>query len=168
MKTAIEQAHPHADVVATTDAGAGLASGDVLVEEAASGRRLVIFGSKPSHGVVASHLAGGVFSLLSIDASGEELRAAVTSLTDGPPVVSTGVVMALASGPPERIEQARITLREREVLALVQEGLSNVEIGARLSVSPNTVRSHLQSLSSKLGVTSRAKLAARARSLGLA
>lgn len=143
-----------------------LGPGDVVVEQVDTGRKMVIFGSLPAHETVAHHLASGAFSLLSVDASAEELRAAVESLTSGPPVVATGIVKALASIPQvSREGDTRITTRERDVLSLLQDGLSNGEIAERLSVSPNTVRSHLQSLSSKLGVTSRSKLAARARAL---
>jgi DNA-binding NarL/FixJ family response regulator len=52
--------------------------------------------------------------------------------------------------------------REREVVALVAEGASNDEIGARLGISSRTVESHLRRLFERLGAASRAELAARA------
>jgi DNA-binding CsgD family transcriptional regulator len=55
-----------------------------------------------------------------------------------------------------------LTPTEREVVAQVATGRSNAEIGATLLVSPGTVRTHLRSVFAKLGVTSRAELAARA------
>jgi DNA-binding CsgD family transcriptional regulator len=55
-----------------------------------------------------------------------------------------------------------------DVIRLLVQGHSNSEIADGLYLSPNTIRSHLQAISAKLGVTSRAKLAARARALGLA
>jgi non-specific serine/threonine protein kinase len=48
-----------------------------------------------------------------------------------------------------------LTVREREVLQLVDEGLSDAEIAKRLVVSPRTVHAHLRSIYRKLGVTSR-------------
>ncbi len=50
--------------------------------------------------------------------------------------------------------------REREVLALVAEGRSNKEIAAALFVSPNTIKTHVSALLTKLNVSSRTQLAA--------
>ena len=60
----------------------------------------------------------------------------------------------------------KLTLREREVVALVAEGLSNAEIAARLAVSEKTVRNHLSHLFDKLGVGSRAQAMVFARDHG--
>ena len=50
---------------------------------------------------------------------------------------------------------ARLTRREREVLTLVAEGMTNAEIGARLWISAGTVRRHLENVYSKLEVHTR-------------
>ncbi|HET6976945.1 MAG TPA: alpha/beta fold hydrolase [Pyrinomonadaceae bacterium] len=50
-----------------------------------------------------------------------------------------------------------LTAREREVLALITEGLGNAEIAARLSISEKTVRNHVSNVFDKLGVWSRAQ-----------
>ncbi len=55
-----------------------------------------------------------------------------------------------------------LTESERRVVALVREGLTNGEIGARLFISKGTVATHLRSVFRKIGVTSRAELAAAA------
>jgi two-component system, NarL family, nitrate/nitrite response regulator NarL len=54
----------------------------------------------------------------------------------------------------------QLTPREREVLALLVEGNDNAQIARRLSVSANTVRTHVQSILTKLGVRSRLQAAA--------
>jgi two-component system nitrate/nitrite response regulator NarL len=54
-----------------------------------------------------------------------------------------------------------LTAREREVLRLVDEGLSNKEISARLSIEVSTVKNHVHNLLDKLQVTSRLQAAAR-------
>jgi DNA-binding NarL/FixJ family response regulator len=53
-----------------------------------------------------------------------------------------------------------LTIRQREVLELVAEGLSNKEIGRRLDISPFTVRLHVSAIFLALGVKSRAAVAA--------
>lgn len=55
-----------------------------------------------------------------------------------------------------------VTHREREIVALVGEGLANKDIAARLGISSITVRHHLTSIFDKLGVTTRQKLLLRA------
>jgi non-specific serine/threonine protein kinase len=52
-----------------------------------------------------------------------------------------------------------LTRREREVAALVAEGLSNREIAARLVVAQRTAEGHVENILSKLGFTSRAQVA---------
>jgi LuxR family maltose regulon positive regulatory protein len=60
-----------------------------------------------------------------------------------------------------------LTSREREVLALIAEGLSNRAIADRLVLSVGTVRWYAQQIYGKLGVGSRTQALARARAQGL-
>jgi len=61
-----------------------------------------------------------------------------------------------------------LTRREREIVALVGEGLTNRELADRLYISEATVRTHLTSIFLKLGVTNRLKLVVYAYRHGLA
>jgi len=63
----------------------------------------------------------------------------------------------------ERRRMPRLTPREREILDLVAEGVTNDEIAARLWVSPGTVRRHLENIYPKLGVHTRTAAAAFVR-----
>ncbi len=169
VKALLEQVVPGAEVQVQEVSPASLKRGDVAIEQLGSGRSLIIFGNEPTHESVGEHLRSGAFSMLCVDASGEELTTAILSLTSGPPFVSTSVVRALTSQLREQpVARVHVTARERDVLNLLCEGHSNFEIAERLSVSPNTVRSHLQSLSTKFGVSSRSKLVARVQALGIA
>ena len=60
-----------------------------------------------------------------------------------------------------------LTDREREILNLIAQGLSNSEIAARLVLSPKTVRNHISNIFSKLQVADRVQAALRARDAGL-
>jgi len=59
---------------------------------------------------------------------------------------------------PERKKISSLTDRERQVIALIAEGLKNRQIAERLFISPTTVTHHLSSIYSKLGVTDRLEL----------
>ena len=61
---------------------------------------------------------------------------------------------------------ARLTPREREVLALVGQGLSNAEIAERLVLSPLTAKTHVARLFAKLGARDRAQLVVAAYETG--
>lgn len=159
----LENLNPDTPVAMHENAVASLRQNDVLIERTGTGRKLVVFGSNPTRAAVSEHLNSGVISLIGIDASRPELLAAITSLDDGPAFVSSSVVRTLAGEGGEAQPLNRLTAREKDVLKLVVRGLSNREIADQLFVSSNTVRSHLQSISSKLGISSRAKLAAFGR-----
>ncbi len=62
---------------------------------------------------------------------------------------------------------ANLTPREREILALLADGLANKQIAARLGISKNTVKTHLELLFDKLGVSSRAEAVATGVRRGL-
>ncbi|MEA2602826.1 MAG: hypothetical protein QOF89_3818 [Acidobacteriota bacterium] len=70
----------------------------------------------------------------------------------------------LASG---KLAELGITPREHEILGLIAEGLSNREIGERLFVSENTVKTHSSRLFGKLGVNRRVQAVLKGRELGL-
>ena len=66
-----------------------------------------------------------------------------------------------------RLRELGITPREHQILALIAEGLSNREIGERVFISENTVKTHSSRLFDKLGVSRRVQAVQRARELGL-
>ena len=73
---------------------------------------------------------------------------------------------ALAAGPGTGLAEP-VTLREREVLALVCEGLPNAEIGERLHLAESTVKTHVKALLAKTGRRNRVELIVHAFRHGL-
>ena len=70
-------------------------------------------------------------------------------------------------GNPKAIASLGISGREFEVLELLAAGQSNKEIASKLSVSPNTVKTHIAKLYEKLDVSRRTLAVQRARELGM-
>ncbi len=98
----------------------------------------------------------------------EEIVEAVRRAARGEPALSPSVARTLiehaAAGADTRADRARARLavlsaREREIAAAVAEGLSNTEIGTRLYLSAGTVKAHLSSALTKLGLSNRIQLA---------
>lgn len=76
---------------------------------------------------------------------------------------------ALLSGlPAGGDEWANLTRRQREIVHWAAKGLSNKQIGRRLGISPETVKTHLHHVFEREGVSSRVALAARYRRAGIA
>lgn len=67
----------------------------------------------------------------------------------------------------DKLREVGLTPREHEILGLIAEGLSNREIGERLFVSENTVKTHSSRLFEKLGVNRRVQAVQRGKELGL-
>ena len=67
----------------------------------------------------------------------------------------------------EALKKLGITPREHEILGLIAEGLSNREIGERIFVSENTVKTHSSRVFEKLGVNRRVQAVLKGRELGL-
>jgi DNA-binding NarL/FixJ family response regulator len=89
--------------------------------------------------------------------SPELLREALTAREEEPPIES----------PRERAEAFAVTPREHDVLTLVADGLTNKEIGARLSITEDTVKKHVQNIIWKLRAADRTQAAILAFRLGL-
>lgn len=82
----------------------------------------------------------------------DELAAAICTVAEGGSVVDPSVVEALVGGHDRSATSVleRLTGREREVLAIMATGTSNVAIGERLFISPRSVEKHISSIFTKL------------------
>jgi DNA-binding NarL/FixJ family response regulator len=93
-------------------------------------------------------------------------RAGVVVIDEGTSAHDVGVVQVNASDE-DLAPQESLTARERDVLELLAEGLSNRMVADRLSISEHTVKFHVASIYGKLGASSRAELIRRAARRGL-
>ncbi|MEU3705430.1 response regulator transcription factor [Streptomyces anulatus] len=119
-------------------------------------------------------LRNGASGFLVKDTEPEELLRAVRAVVGGDALLSPGVTRRLiaefaarSKEPRAAASLARLTEREREVMALVGIGLSNEEIARRLVVSPLTAKTHVSRTMVKLGARDRAQLVVLAYESGL-
>ena len=133
---------------------------EVIRLTAARDAALVVLDSGPELAQTLTTAALRGWSLLPKEAEREEILAALCAASSGlisfdrtaaltllrPPLVPTGAVAA---------ESDILTPREREILQQMAEGLPNKQIALRLNISLHTVKFHVASILSKLGVQSR-------------
>jgi NarL family two-component system response regulator LiaR len=106
--------------------------------------------------LIKNALEAGAIGYLLKDISADELVQAIRAAHAGRATLSPEAAQALvatANLPPR--PGLDLTEREREVLALMIEGLNNTQIAGRLTVSSSTIKSHVSNILSKLGVASR-------------
>ena len=119
----------------------------------------------------------GAAGCILTSASSGEVLATLSNIADGQLAVSPALLReALTAGaeepspvetPRDRAEAFAVTPREHDVLTLVADGLTNKEIGARLSITEDTVKKHVQNLIWKLRAADRTQAAILAFRLGL-
>jgi len=112
---------------------------------------------------VREALAAGAAGYVLKDASIAELRGAVSQIMAGQSVMPLGLINAALRESEREVRPAdalaALTVREREVLAQIAEGLTNKEIARLLTVSPATVKAHVERIIAKLGVSDRTQAA---------
>jgi two-component system nitrate/nitrite response regulator NarL len=114
-------------------------------------------------------VAAGASGYLSKDSGADQICDAVEAVARGETVLASEVQAGLASQIKQRElpNQPALTARERQVLGLIASGHSAPEIADQIYLSPATVKTHLQSLYAKLGVSERAAAVAAAMRHGL-
>jgi DNA-binding NarL/FixJ family response regulator len=118
---------------------------------------VIILTASPSEHLMVAAVEAGVSGFLSKTRSLAEVTSAVRAAAVGEAVISPEMLARLLPrlGGTGRVGAATLTEREREILGLIAQGLSNAAIAERLVVSVNTVRNHVANLLAKLGARSK-------------
>lgn len=128
---------------------------------------LVGLGVDEVEGEILACAEAGLAGYVPCDASLDELVARIESVCRGELVCTPKIAASLfrrlalprpGISPP--LKSLTLTVRERDVLALIDAGLSNKEIASRLNIEVSTVKNHVHNVLDKLHVTSRAEAAA--------
>jgi two-component system, NarL family, response regulator LiaR len=113
--------------------------------------------------LIESTLRAGAIGYLMKNVSGDQLAAAIRAADLGKPTLAPEVAEALMRAVTTHDPSGKdLTKRERQVLRLMAEGLTNIEIADRLVISLSTAKTHVSSIISKLGVSSRTEAATMA------
>ncbi|MCL4562080.1 MAG: response regulator transcription factor [Chloroflexi bacterium] len=110
--------------------------------------------------LVQDALQAGAIGYLLKNITGEELAQAICRAYAGRPTVAPEIshVLILENLDPQ--PAPKLTIREREVLTLIVEGMNNPKIAERLFISRSTARAHVSNIFSKLGVKNRSEAVA--------
>jgi len=135
--------------------------------------RVIVMDLLPVHEEIAEFVNAGVAGFILKDATFEDFVGTIRSVAEGGRVLPprmTGTLfsqiarIAVKRGRTAALEEVKMTLREREVIALIAVGLSNKEIALRLNIATDTVKSHVRNVMDKLALHSRLQIAAYAHS----
>ena len=171
---ALCEVYPSVVVVDVT--GAGRASARRLLADVAAHApeaHVLVLTDQDDEGTLTEAFAAGADGYLTSSASLEELERAVRMLAGGWPVVTPAQLLRVLRGEaetgtrPRKPVAATLTGREREVLRRLAHGASTMQMAVELGIAVPTVRSHVQSVLTKLGVHSKLEAAARATTLQL-
>lgn len=131
--------------------------------------RVIVMGLMPLQEDVADFVRAGASGFIMKDASFEDFFATIRAVAGGaevlPPALTTSLFTQIARNlavthPTRVMETVRLTQRERQVIDLLGEGLSNKEIAIRLHIAVHTVKSHVHNVLEKLSLHSRLEVAA--------
>jgi len=138
------------------------------VKRLAAEARVLALTASTDRELASNLVLEGARGIVSKDRSGEHLLDAIRKVHEGELWIDRATSAHLiadladkrsrATSDPEQAKIASLTPRERDVVALAAKGHSNKAIAERMKISDNTVRHHLTSIFSKLGITDRVAL----------
>jgi len=145
-----------------------------LLQEEAPTTKVIAMDILPEHVDITEFVKAGGSGFIMKDASQEDYITTIKAVADGkkvlPPILTkslfTQIVEFALEGDKKIFDDAlKLTPREREVIDLISEGLSNKEIAQRLHIATYTVKSHVHNILEKLTLSSRLQIAAYAHNV---
>ncbi len=137
-----------ADVIITSASSASFLDDEMATSSSAS---ILILSDDPLN-VQEMKRSQSIWGILPLDASADELLAAIHALSQG---LIVGERSLLFAPEEETLSNSPLTDRETEVLNLLAKGLANKQIAIALGISEHTVKFHVSSIYTKLNVTNR-------------
>jgi DNA-binding NarL/FixJ family response regulator len=151
----------------------GLRNGDSLriaesVKKESPESKVIVMDLLPVQEEIVEFVNAGVSGFIMKDATLEDLVNTIRSVVGGvnvlPPQMTGSLFSqiardAVSRGRPRALEAVRMTPREREVINLIAEGLSNKGIAQRLHIATHTVKSHVRNIMEKLTLHTRLQIA---------
>ena len=134
------------------------------LRDASPGTAVVVYTAEANEQVARDALAAGARGLVLKEAPLADVVRALDAVRNGGSYVDPG---AIGIGSASASADPHLTERELAVLRLVADGLSHEEIGARLGIGAETVRTHLRKACARLGATGKTQAVAAALRLGL-
>ena len=125
--------------------------------------RIIVLAEHAGDAEISRALKKGVAGYICKDVSPEELVAAIRNVALGRKYIPADIAQILT----ENMGQEELTPTESTVLRMIVGGMSNKEIAFALDVSENTVKSHIQNIFGKIGVSDRTSAATTAIKRGL-
>lgn len=158
-----EQVHPDVILMDLVMPGMDGAAATQIIRRQFPNVQVIALTSFKDEELVLSALQAGAISYLLKDVTVDELAQAIRSAYAGRATLATEAAEALvhAARQPSPLGYD-LTEREHEVLKLMVDGLSNTQIAQKLIVSPSTIKTHVSSILSKLGASSRSEAVALA------
>ena len=130
--------------------------------------RVIGMGVVPSQGDIIKFVEAGAAGFVLKGATAEDILGTIRAVARGiefiPPLLTESLFRyvvdhALRTGKRSVADASRISNREREIIVLVSEGLTNKEIAQRLNLSTYTVKSHIHNILEKMALHSRLEIA---------
>lgn len=149
------QVHPDVVLMDLMMPGMNGATATKLIREKHPEIQIIALTSFKEQELVQDALQAGAIGYLLKDVSADELARAIRAAAAGKPTLAPEAAQALIQAARAEHPGADLTEREREVLALMVDGLSNSQMAERLVISLSTVKFHVSSILSKLGASSR-------------
>jgi len=166
--TAVEAIRERSPNIAVLDISMpGLTGLDVLATIAAEGlpTKVVLLTATANDEQIARAVAGGVYGIVLKEEALSELVQCIRAVAEGSQWLPSALVEPALERETKRRASSQhltelLTIRERQVVLFVANGLSNKEIGRRLNLSEGTIKIHLHNIYQKLCVNNRTSLAA--------